>query len=49
MRLCCDQLRDSDQVVGDQIQHEVGGNADDAAMSGFSHGAELLEGFASII
>src|ERR1700687_1047850 len=31
---CCDQFWDADQVVGDQIEHEVGGDATEAAMFG---------------
>jgi hypothetical protein len=30
------------QVVGDQIEHEVGGDATDAAMFGLAHGPVLL-------
>jgi len=30
------------QVVGDQIEQEVGGDVSDAAMFGLSHGAVLL-------
>jgi hypothetical protein len=35
---CCDQFWDADQVVGDQIEHEVGGDATEAAMFGLAHG-----------
>src|SRR6516225_1374649 len=40
--LCGDQLRNADQVVGDQIEHEVSSDACDAAMFGLAHGAMLL-------
>ena len=36
------QLGDADQVVGDQIEHEVSGDADDPAMLGLAHRAMLL-------
>ena len=36
------QLGNADQIVGDQIEHEVGGDATDAAMFGLAHGAMLL-------
>src|ERR1700736_5699583 len=36
------QLWNADQVVGDQIEHEVGSDAKDAAMLGLAHGAMLL-------
>ena len=35
-RLRCNQFGDADQVIGDQIEQEVGGDATDAAMSGVS-------------
>jgi hypothetical protein len=46
-RFCCstrpllrrDQFRDADQVIGDQVEQEVGGDAGDAAMFGLAHGA----------
>jgi hypothetical protein len=38
----CEQFGNADQVVGDQIEQEVGGDASDAAMLGFAHGAVLL-------
>ena len=40
--LRCSQFGDADQVVGDQIKHEVGGNATDAAVFGLAHGPVLL-------
>jgi hypothetical protein len=39
--LCVEQFGNADQVVGDQIEQEVG-DASDAAMFGFAHGAMLL-------
>jgi hypothetical protein len=36
------QFGDADQVIGDQIEQEVGGDASDAAMFGLAHGAMLL-------
>src|SRR5215212_8159623 len=42
VRLSRDQFGNADQVVGDQIEHEVGGDAADAAMFGLAHGAVLL-------
>ena len=36
------QFWNADQVVGDQIEQEVGGNASDATMFGLAHGAMLL-------
>lgn len=36
------QLGNADQVVGDQIEQEVGGDATDATMFGLAHGAMLL-------
>src|ERR1700738_543074 len=38
----CNKFGNADQVVGDQIEQEVGGDATDAAMLGFAHGAVLL-------
>ena len=32
----------ADQIVGDQIEQEVGGDAADATMFGLAHGAMLL-------
>ena len=40
--LRCNEFGDADQVVGDQIEHEVGGDAADAAMFGLADGAVLL-------
>ena len=36
------QFRNADQIVGDQIEHEVGGDAADAAMFGLAHRTVLL-------
>ena len=36
------QFGDADQVIGDQIEQEVGGDASDATMFGLAHGAMLL-------
>src|ERR1035441_7033153 len=36
------QFGNADQVVGDQVEHEVGGNAADAAMFSFAHRTVLL-------
>ena len=36
------ELGDSDEVVGDQVEHEVGVDGSDAAMLGLAHGAALL-------
>ena len=36
------QFGNTDQVIGDQIEQEVGGDASDAAMFGLAHGAMLL-------
>src|SRR6267142_2324314 len=36
------QFGNADQVIGDQIEQEVGGDASDAAMFGLAHGAVLL-------
>ena len=36
------QFGNADQVIGDQIEQEVGGDASDAAMLGLAHGAMLL-------
>ena len=41
-RLSGQQFGDSDQVIGDQIEQEVGGDASDATMFGFAHSAMLL-------
>ena len=40
--LCGKQFGKADQIIGDQVEHEVGGHASDAAMFGFAHGAVLL-------
>jgi hypothetical protein len=40
--LRCNQFGDADQVIGDQIEEEVGGDATDAAMFGLAHGSVLL-------
>ena len=32
------QFGDADQVIGDQIEQEVGGDASDATTLGFAHG-----------
>ena len=40
--LRCNQFGNADQVIGDQIEQEVGGDASDATMFGLSHGAMLL-------
>src|SRR6202790_2762293 len=40
--LRCNQFGDADQVIGDQIEHEVGGDAADAAMFGLAYGPVLL-------
>jgi hypothetical protein len=37
-----DQFGNADQVVGDQIEEEIGGDATDAAMFGLAHGPVLL-------
>ena len=37
-----DQFGNADQVVGDQIEQEVGGDASNAAMFGLAHRAVLL-------
>ena len=36
------QFGNADQVVGNQIEHEIGGDARDASMFGFAHRAVLL-------
>ena len=36
------QFGNADQVISDQIEQEVGGNASDATMFGLAHGAMLL-------
>ena len=36
------QFGNADQVIGDQIKQEVGGDASDATMFGLAHGAMLL-------
>jgi hypothetical protein len=36
------QFGNADQVIGDQIEQEVGGDASNAAMFGLAHGAMLL-------
>src|SRR6201990_882997 len=40
--LRCSQFWYADQVIGDQIEQEVGGDATDAAMFGLAHGTVLL-------
>src|ERR1700693_3738228 len=40
--LRCNQFGDADQIIGDQIEHEVGSDPSDAAMFGLAHGAVLL-------
>jgi hypothetical protein len=40
--LSCKQFGDADQVIGDEIEQEVGGDASDATMFGLAHGAVLL-------
>jgi hypothetical protein len=42
LTLCGKQFGDADQVIGDQIEQEVGGDAADATMFGLAHGAMLL-------
>ena len=37
-----DQFGNADQIVGDQVKYEVGGNTTDAAMLCFAHRAMLL-------
>ena len=37
-----DQFGNADQIVGDQIEQEIGGDASYAAMFGLAHGAVLL-------
>src|SRR5580704_3861995 len=37
-----DELWDSHQIVGDEVEHEVGADSGDAAMPGLAHGAVLL-------
>ena len=39
---CSDQFRNADQIVGDQIEQEVGRDAGDAAVLGFAHSPVLL-------
>src|SRR3989304_3448333 len=41
-RLRRNEFWNADQIVGDQIEHEVGGDAADAAMFGLAHCAVLL-------
>jgi hypothetical protein len=41
-RLHGEQFWNADQVVGDQVEHEVGGDTADAAMLGLAHRAVLL-------
>src|SRR5690242_19699065 len=41
-RLCRDQFGNAYQVIGDQVEHEVGGNAANATMFGPAHRAVLL-------
>jgi hypothetical protein len=36
------QFRNADQIVGDQIEHEVGGDAADTAMFSLAHRTVLL-------
>ena len=40
--LRCNEFGDADQVIGDQIEQEVGGDATDAAMFGLAHRTVLL-------
>jgi len=42
VRLSRDQFGNADQVIGNQIEQEVGGDASDGAMFGLAHGAMLL-------
>src|SRR4029077_8815604 len=37
-----EQFRDADQIVGDQVEQEVGSDAGDAAMFGLAHRPVLL-------
>ena len=37
-----EQFGNADQVIGDQIEQEVGGDASDATMFGLAHGAMLF-------
>jgi hypothetical protein len=37
-----DERWDSHQIVGDEVEHEVGADSGDAAMPGLAHGAVLL-------
>ena len=37
-----DELRNADEIVGDEVEHEVGADGGDAAMLGLAHGAVLL-------
>ena len=39
---CGNQFGNADQIVGDEIEQEVGGDPADAAMLGLAHGAVLL-------
>jgi hypothetical protein len=41
-RLNGEQFGNADQVIGDQIEQEVDGNASDATMFGLAHGPMLL-------
>lgn len=40
--LCCDQLGNSDQVVSDQIEHEVCGDVAEATVLGLAQSAVSL-------
>jgi hypothetical protein len=35
--LCRDQFGDADQIVGDQVEQEIGSNGGDAAVLGLAH------------
>jgi len=37
-----DELGDADQIIGDEIEQEAGGDTGDAAVLGLAHGAVLL-------
>jgi len=39
---CCNQLGYPDEIVGDQVEEEVGGDAGGASMFGLAHGSVLL-------
>src|SRR2546421_8098403 len=42
VRLCGNQFRDADQVVGDEVQQESSGDTSNSAMLSFAHRAMLL-------